>query len=268
MSPAVSDLALAFALGAASLACGGPQRAADAATAACRAPAVGEGIAIGESAMIAICQDVFVDPSTTNAERDQLRRDYDLATRHIATSLGRLESAQPTVILCRSDACILHFTGPKRRSWTLSPGDRVPGASYTAVKPTIIVIRCDEGTAGHLRHEMVHIALGFGRRGLAGRRFDTLPLWFHEGVATSIADAPACSQPLRKGIDDLRKLDGNAAWADYTSDPVKREATYCQARAEVDAWARRYGKERFFTLLDAVREGGSFDDAYGPLLTQ
>jgi Concanavalin A-like lectin/glucanases superfamily len=90
----------------------------------------------------------------------------------------------------------------------------------------------------------------------------------HEGIAASLADAPTCTPGVTRGIDDLRRLDRNRAWADYTNQPGTIDRTYCEARVEVEAWIHHFDTPHVFALLDAVRDGAAFYAVYGPMLTQ
>jgi hypothetical protein len=129
----------------------------------------------------------------------------------------------------------------------------------------VIVDEVSPRTAGILAHEMVHVELGARAR----RAF--VPQWFHEGAAASIGDAPTCEPALPPGVDDLRRLDANDAWAAYTSQRDRLHPTYCQARAEFEAWAARFGPAQLAPQLDflfeALRNGAPFDAVYGPLRT-
>src|SRR5262249_7091985 len=154
-------------------------------------------------------------------------------------------------------------------------GDRVPGARYVATQLTILLLGTGERTQGVLAHEAVHVEAVHR----AGHR--RMPAWFHEGLAVLVGGEPDCSQREGRGlhdggdpqtpatgVDDLRRLDRFGAWEEYTDTRDKREETYCQARAEVDAWVRRSGKARLFELFGKVRDGVSFEEAYGPMQTQ
>ncbi len=90
---------------------------------------------------------------------------------------------------------------------------------------------------------------------------------FHEGTAASLADSPRCRLDLPRGIDDLRRLERSVEWYRYTSTAGTIHATYCQARAEVEAWVRRGGRP-LASVLDAIGAGAPFATAYGPLATQ
>ena len=232
------------------------------ATDGCVATAREATIEFDHGAMVAICRDVYVDPATTPAERAELSRAYATAVHRVAAVLGELKADRPVTIFCKTAACQLYFAGTARRSYVLSPGEVLPGATYSPDRSSVVIVRVDAPATNVLVHELVHVEL-YSRLHHA-----FVPAWFHEGIAASFADAPTCTPSVSRGIDDLRRLDQNLAWADYTNQPGTIDRTYCQARTEVEAWLRRFGQPHVFALLDAVRDGAAFYDAYGAMLTQ
>ena len=212
--------------------------------------------------MVAVCRDVYVDPDTTPAERADLARASATAVHRLADALGELQAERPVAIFCKTAACQLYFAGTHRRSYVLSPGEVLPGATYSPDRPTVVIVRIDEPATNVLVHELVHIEL------TSRLHHAFMPAWFHEGIAASLSNEPACTPGMTRGIDDLRRLDRNRAWADYTNHPELLQRTYCQARLEVEAWMHRSGKPHVLELIDAVRDGAAFYDVYGPMLTQ
>jgi hypothetical protein len=229
---------------------------------ACVAAAGEPAIAFGRGSLVAICHDVYVDPATTPAERADLARASATAVHRVADALGELHADRPVTIFCKTDACQLYFAGTYRRSYVLEPGEVLPGATYSPDRLTVVIVRVDAPATNVLVHELVHVELD------ARLHHAFVPAWFHEGIAASLADAPTCPPNVTRGIDDLRRLDRRRAWADYTNQPGTIERTYCQARAEVEAWTRRFGTSRVFQMLDAVRDGAAFYELYGAMLTQ
>ncbi len=220
-------------------------------------------IEFDRGALVAICRDVYVDPATTPAERAALALAYAIAVHRVASALGELQADRPVTIFCKTPACQLYFAGTAKRSYVLSPGDVLPGASYSPPdRLAVVIVRIDAPATNVLVHELVHVELG------SRLHHAFVPTWFHEGIAASLADAPTCAAGGSRGIDDLRRLDQNRAWADYTNQPGTLQRTYCQARAEVEAWMQRFGKPHVFELIDAVRDGAAFYDVYGSMLTQ
>lgn len=214
--------------------------------------------------MVAICNRTYVDPAATTEERRQIPSYYRNALAVVSTALDGLRSERPVAIFCKTGDCRKFYSGSTHRSW-MGRRDHVRGAVYSTGKySTIVIIRTDPAAQGELAHELVHLELAERLRS----RHDAVPAWFHEGLATHIANQPGNCRSEEKGLLDLRKLDEERDWSDYTEIPAVSHATYCQARAEVSAWLARNGRDRFFALIDYVHSGGKFYDAYGPMLTQ
>ncbi len=217
-------------------------------------------IALEGSPMVPLCGGVYADPATTPVEQEQLKKAYSSALLEVVGALGEWKGQMPGAIFCKSQPCRQYFAGPASRSWAVSAGESVPGGTWVAgSRPTVVILRVDSGTKAVTAHEMVHLQLGF-------RMPDAIvPQWFHEGLAAHLSNAPDCSDRPSKGIEDLRRLDPSATWAEYTSSLDKQHATYCQARDEVATWIHRRGSAGLGQLLGALAGGGSFYELYGPL---
>jgi hypothetical protein len=214
--------------------------------------------------MVAVCNRTYVDAAATIEEQKQIPDYYRTALAVVSNALDGLQSERPVAIFCKTDECRKFFSGSTQRSWA-GRGHRARGAAYSTGKHiTIVIVRTDPPARGHLTHELVHVELAARLRS----QHAGLPAWFHEGLAAHIANEPGNCQPGERGLLDLRKLDAERDWGDYTDIPAVTHATYCQARAEVSAWLARNGRDRFFGLVEYVRNGGKFYDAYGPMLTQ
>jgi hypothetical protein len=211
-----------------------------------------------------VCNRTFVDPATTAVERERIRTYYGAALATVSRAFGGLQSERPAVILCKTDSCRKYFAGSFERSVDLGTRNRAAGATYFAEEETIVITRIDASAQLGLAHELAHVEL---RARIGAEFMAELPQWFNEGVATSIGD-PADCEGEPKGLLDLRTLDANKAWRNYTNLPGRSHPTYCQARAEVTTWLARNGRQRFFWLLDWVRAGRPFYEGYGPMLTQ
>jgi hypothetical protein len=210
---------------------------------------------------------VYVEAAITPAERERLQLAYSGALDELRGALGPQRSPRPVVIFCKSEPCQVYFSGSARRSCVRAPGERLEGAGYVPTdRLTVVVNRIDGHARGFLLHELVHVEL------LARQSGGFVPAWFHEGVAASIADEPQCrpgpGHGMMRGIDDLRRLDHPRDWFEFTNLPGTIHATYCQARAEVEAKARRVGRDRLLALVEEVRDDASFYPRYGPMQTQ
>jgi hypothetical protein len=223
-----------------------------------------EAVTFHGAAMVPVSEGTYVDPSASDEARAGLRDTYTRAERRNADFYGTLRSERPLTVFCATDECRVYFTGPARRSWNLSPGHSAPGATFTAVeRQTIVIDYLDARTENTLTHELSHVELQFRIR--RGR----VPEWFNEGIATFVGQEPDCSRPMPNAVGDLRTVASHEAWLLETSLPKPMLArTYCQAYREVAAWIAKNGKAKLLGLLEEVHGGTSFDDAYGPLLTQ
>jgi hypothetical protein len=213
--------------------------------------------------LVALGDDIHVDPASTPEERAQLRRDYADARRRVVEALGPLESEPPVAIYCKTDRCRDAFAGSAHRSRVRLPGEKLAGAiEVPGDRLTLVIVHIDS-VADVTTHELVHVEIHARLHGAS------LPPWFNEGVAASIGgNTPHCDDQTEKGIDDLRRLANNREWSDYTNLRGRLDPTYCQARHELEAWMGRFGRSRLLQLIQAVRDGGSFYSLYGDMLTQ
>jgi hypothetical protein len=169
------------------------------------------------------------------------------------------------VIFCKTNECRKFYSGSIPRSWAGRAHGARGGAYSTGRHNTIVIVRTDAKAQAPLIHELAHLTLA---EELRPQPASVLPAWFNEGLAFHIANEAADCRPGEKGLSDLRKLDAARDWGDYTDLRAVDHQTYCQAEAEVGAWLARNGRERFFGLIEYLRKGGNFYDAYGPMLTQ
>jgi hypothetical protein len=222
-------------------------------------------VRFGEEALVPLCKDLLVDASLTTEERRFVAAAYATARERVASALGPLVAPAAIVIVCKSDACGSWFGGVHRRSWALGPGERLEGGSFVAgPRGAILALVGRDRLEAVLVHETVHVEAHVR----LGDRF--APAWFHEGLATWMSGEPACSGSEPHGVDDLRRLATNATWNDFTNTEPQDAIgpTYCQARAELDAWVHANGRERIAGLLGRVRAGEPFDEVYGAMRTQ
>ncbi len=218
-------------------------------------------ILFNEDPLIFIAPHLYAERAIPEAVRARLVRDRAAAAEQLTVELGRLEADPPDVIFCQSEACRVYFAGASQRSCVLAPGEHPEGGRFTAKRTTIFIGRVDAVARGVLTHELAHIEM----QKRLNEKF--APAWFNEGLAASFGDEPKCVPGLR-GIDDLRRLDGNGAWFGYTNMPGTIRDTYCQARFEFESWLKREGKPRLFELIAAVREGKPFKEQYGEMATR
>jgi hypothetical protein len=152
-----------------------PQRLRASASDECIAAALEPLIEFDRGAMVAICRDVYVDPATTPAERADLARAYPTAVHRLDSALGELQADRPITIFCKTPACQLYFAGTAKRSYVLSPGEVLPGATYSPDRLTVVIVRVDAPATNVLVHELVHVELDSRLH----RAF--VPTWFMKG---------------------------------------------------------------------------------------
>ena len=212
--------------------------------------------------LIAACGNVFVDVTLAQNK-------YPIVTEAIKSAVeinkafyGTLQLIQPDVITCESTACAVYFVGDSLRSLAL-PANFKAG-QFTAPRNTVIsTAATDPRTLGILAHEFAHFELS-ARLG-PGK---SVPAWFNEGLATYIGNEPNCTNVTAKGVSSLVSLESPQAWVTYTNNLTVIVQTYCQARTEVSAWITKRGKHAVAQLLEAVKQGRSFNAEYGALLTE
>jgi hypothetical protein len=237
---------LRVAIGAALVgACAGPSATGPAATNA--APPAKPS---GDGALIAIDDGLEVDATATDEERARVRTWHREAQSALASFFGPEKREWPLVQVCKTDSCARQILGPTRRS-----------RAFMKPSPRVGINGIDELTRGTIVHEIIHIEIA--KRSVKQR----VPTWFDEGVATFVGDNAPCPPATPRAIDDLRRLDMPRAWEGFTNMTGKMKPAYCQARAEIAAWVEKHGRADLLRVVDAVGGGGSFDEAYGPLLT-
>ncbi|MCA3014469.1 MAG: LamG domain-containing protein [Myxococcaceae bacterium] len=216
----------------------------------------------GASPMVQVAPDVFVDPATTTDERARLATTVSESRTRLADVLGALQSPAPIAVFCKTDSCTVFFAGEERRSAFLVPGNRRPtNARYVPVRPTIVLVRADPGSGPTVVHELAHFELKTRLQGAS------VPVWFDEGLATFLGDNVKCPERTPRAIDDLSRLARDPAWWNYTNHRGAMGPTYCQARDELSRWVARHDRAQLVALIDAVAQGASFDERFGPLST-
>jgi hypothetical protein len=211
--------------------------------------------------LVPVCEDLLVDPTTTDAERAHVVRNYVAAVRRNQRFYGRLLALRPLTVLCKTEACRHYFVGDMEASITLLENSRAEGAGYTGDERRTIVLT-HRGYWGHvLAHELSHAELAY-------RVGDShVPAWFNEGLATIVGDDPSCEFSVLRDSVHLDDVEHQDQWNAYTQQHGHGDTTYCKARDEVLAWFTRHAQTGLVDLLHRVRGGEGFTQVYGPRLT-
>lgn len=212
------------------------------------------------TALVSACGNVFIEPAVAKNLWPGIVNGIQTALDLDRKVYGQLQATQPDVLVCQSNACIDYFAGARRRNTTLYPGTYA--GQYVAPRMSVVLVAPTWTQNPYvLAHEFSHVevATRIGNQ--------HVPAWFDEGLATYLAGEPICTNVSGKGIDDLRRLDWETDWVAYTGPEDVFFKTYCQARAEVAAWIGKRGNAGVVQLLDAVRQGQSFWNLYGAMVT-
>lgn len=229
--------------------------------AACEGVDGAEPLSLGAATLTPLCKGLWLDPKTRPDQLDAARYAHAEATRYVREIFPNLQTMALRTVFCVSDECARHFVGDTRRSLTLSPGEVARGATYRWDGGTTIVLTgVWPAMIFDLAHEFSHAAAEARAKG------KRLPAWFDEGLAASVGDAPSCVMVTERGVDTLHRLESNGLFFRFTDLSGKLEPTYCQARAEIEAWIRKNGRERLDALMEGVGSGTPFNELYGPLV--
>lgn len=198
---------------------------------------------------------VYVDKAVPQEKRQELLDAYDKARKRISEFYGGMV-VDVVVYGCAGRECIRTFGGH--------------GDGYAAGKVTPgILLWTKVFGAGEVAHEWSHLELG-ARIGRSGMR--TIPMWFHEGLATVVGEIPRHSEAVYQEavssgfpIPPLDQLRTEAQWGDAFAkypNPKGLNVVYATAGHEVRGWLARVGRQGLFDLIDAVRVGEPFGVVY------
>lgn len=227
----------------------------------CTSTATNTPPVVNGTALVAVCGNVFVDPTVAKNQYPQIVDSISTAIAADQTVYGALQSSQPDVVVCSTAACGTYFAGASLRNVMLPPNSFA--GQYVAPRTTVVLTSATYGrNAFVLAHEFSHVEVAARLNG------SQVPAWFDEGLATFIGNEPDCTNVTGKGVADLTTLALGQNWTSYTGNSANFSKTYCQARAEVAAWTAQHGMSGVAQLLQAVSQGQSFASQYGALLTQ
>lgn len=212
---------------------------------------------------IAICNNIYVDPAVNAEDHFSIISAVEDANKKITNFFGSQLAQSPDVIICNSNACVNYFSGYADQNVTIYAGGK--SGQYVAPRNTIVIVYPIDINLTAVPHEFTHVEIAARTNGVL------VNAWFNEGIATYIAGQPACPAVSPKGIDDLKKLDEQAAWNTYITQQASVGLgvnTYCQARNEVATWIDRNGKDNAVQVITKLGQGQDFYSMYGALLTQ
>jgi len=199
---------------------------------------------------------VYASREVPEGKRQQLLDAYRKGREKARAFYGGLVT-DPIIVGCVDTDCIIDFGGS---------GDGAPAFEVT---PAILLWPKVFG-AGEVAHEWSHLEL-HARVGASGAR-RTIPNWFHEGLATVVADLPRHSEAVYEkavesgvAVPPLSELRTSAQWAAAFKkypNPNGPPVVYATAGHEVHTWLQCVGKPGLFELIESVKSGEEFDSAY------
>lgn len=233
----------------------------------CAAPTTTQNVVLWDrTEMKVVCNSVYIEPGVPADEELFNRQSVTYANEKITAYYNGVKvSAQPDIILCKTQPCRAFFLGTGGAA-TVSPGARWAGATYITPRVSTMMIYTSFVNYGRetLVHELAHAEMYARIAGGHG-----IPQWFDEGQAEAISHSNDCTNYTEKAVADLRTLDSGTAFQAFPKgDAVLNTKLYCQSRREVEAWITANGKDKFIALLAVVKAGTPFYTVYGALLTQ
>lgn len=198
---------------------------------------------------------VYVMTEVPQDKHKELLDSYHEASSRVDAIYGGAVT-DPTVYGCADRECIQAFGGH---------GD---GYAASKVTPSILLWTKVFGP-GEIAHEWSHLEL-YARIGRSGMR--TIPMWFHEGLATVVGEIPRHSEAVYQEavssgfpIPPLSELRTEAQWgAAFRKYPNPKglNVVYATVGHEVRSWLQRVRQQGLLTLIEAVKSGEDFNIAF------
>jgi hypothetical protein len=144
------------------------------------------------------------------------------------------------------------------------PGGRPPGWAVALAYPAHGIILLDalslHAPDGHqtLRHELAHVALG--------QLAKDWPRWFQEGVAQNVTGehySLTHYSALFRAVAQERVFRFEDLAEDWPDRPADVEVAYAQSAAFIAHLSGKYGPQAMSVLVDGVRAGEPFEQAFG-----
>lgn len=201
------------------------------------------------SGMERLAPGIYADPGLSEAQRAELFEAVALGRERAGKFYGGLITS-PTITACATMDCYRYFGGL--------------GSKGTS-RWWVIVLAPRGRTAAVVAHEWSHSELA--QRVGKTRTLFGVPQWFDEGVAVLISEDPDYSEEKWRAATDngarrlpLQELESQRAW--LRAARADHQLTYGAAGREVARWYANVGREGFERLIEALRRGEDFPEAY------
>ncbi len=208
-----------------------------------------------------VADNVYVGYEMSYPDRERFLRNYALARQKVASFFGGV-SAEPRVVACSTWACYERIGGVRPRGGQVQHGAAY-GKKFFQISPASL------GSLATVTHEYAHIEIA-ARLGLRGK-FDSLPVWFNEGLAALISEDELYSEEAYEKLKaagpvvDVRKSKGGV----QSLGPGGVRSFYILAAHEVRMFMKRAGgRGAIIELLARLKAGESFDRVYNEMMGQ
>jgi hypothetical protein len=200
---------------------------------------------------------VYAMKEVPHKHRLQLVDSYEKAKQRMTEFYGGLVT-DPTLYGCDTRECAQAFGGV---------GDGTAVVERSAILLWTLVFG-----SGEVAHEWSHLELHVRLAGGAGR---TIPMWFHEGLATVVGDIPRHSEAVYQRavstelqippLSDLRTMAQWAAAFPRYENPEGLNVVYATAGHVVRAWLESVGRQGLVELIQRIKSGEDFTTVYADL---
>ena len=203
---------------------------------------------------------LYVEPTLSALQRTALRHEVQQGREAVARFFGEV-TTRPYIVACLSKACDQRFG---------SYGERAAAYGDMAIRLS------GQGHSSPLvAHEWTHAEI-YSRAG-GWWNASRIPRWFDEGVAVVVANEPRHSeenwqliQNRGLAVPSLDELQTFKEWGiavrkygeTDSESPDNLRVVYTRAGHEVRQFLKCTGPQGILAVLDAVRAGLSFDQAY------
>jgi hypothetical protein len=200
---------------------------------------------IGMSDFKKIAPDIYFEPGAPQGEEEKFLALCKAAKERISTTFGEY-TAQPILIVGYSEKMRRYGNGY--------------GTSHFFLGKSFVVIGPKGLNVDVIAHELAHAEL-FHRIGF-WKRMTQIPVWFDEGMAMQVDNREAY---------DIEKFQGTTLpgkeklwWAmQFTSgDGNALMLNYVASKDIVKKWYAGQKPSRFYELLNHIKQGMSFDEAF------
>ncbi|MHB8809541.1 MAG: hypothetical protein ACYC9M_05955 [Desulfobulbaceae bacterium] len=202
---------------------------------------------------------VYVDPKMTAKQRLTLAEAIATARERIHSFYGNV-AANPEIIACATEQCFQRFGGVTARA-------KAYGASKLLLSPRGL-------TAPIVAHEWSHAELCTRAGGYFAAK--DIPRWFDEGLAVLLSNEPTHSEDIWLAVNEagiatpaLNELESREKWlaavkkyGDASTNKEQYKVVYATAGHEVRTWYREAGKAGLAQLIEAIKQGRPFAQAY------